>query len=151
MDKVNYYYNNSHLLGIQGIQKNTISSILKRAKYFNRIKDNKKNNFLKDDLLINLFVEESAATKSLLKSDKISLKSASKLLCYVLLKVFSLNTGRISKYSPSDFTIIDIEKSWIVKGNNMLSLSSYTFFECIPMQGKVLSCGKDGIEIYQCN
>ena len=42
MDKVDYYYNNSHLLGIQGIHKNTISSILKRTKYFNRIKDNKK-------------------------------------------------------------------------------------------------------------
>ena len=37
------------------------------------------------------------------------------------------------------------------KGNNMLSLSSNTCFEVMPMQGKVLSCWKDGIEIYQCN
>ena len=45
----------------------------------------------------------------------------------------------------------DIEKSWIVKGNSMLSLSSNTSFKGMPMQGKVLSCWKDGIEIYQCN
>ena len=56
MDKVDYYYNNFHLLGIQGMQKNTISAILKRAKYFNSIRDNnKKNNLLKDNLLINFF------------------------------------------------------------------------------------------------
>jgi ferritin-like protein len=42
MDKTEYYYNNIHLLGIQGMQKNTISSILKRAKFFNDKKNNKK-------------------------------------------------------------------------------------------------------------
>ncbi|MAC61504.1 MAG: hypothetical protein CMN37_06410 [SAR116 cluster bacterium] len=83
MDKVDYYYNNFHLLGIQEMQKNTISAILKRANYFNSIKD--------------------------------------------------------------------IEKRWIVRGNSMLSLSSNSCFEGMPMQGKVLSCWKDGIEIYQCN
>ena len=115
MDKVNYYYNNFHLLGIQEMETLLSSPI------------------------------------SLVKSDKISLKTASKLLSFGPSKVLGLNTGRISKGSPADFTIIDIEKSWIVKGNSMLSLSSNTCFEGMPMQGKVLSCWKDGIEIYQCN
>ena len=35
MDNNEYYYNNIHLLGIQGMQKITISSILERAKFFN--------------------------------------------------------------------------------------------------------------------
>ena len=124
MDKVDYLYNNFHLLGIQVMQKNTISAILKRPKFFNSIKSNKKN---------------------------ILLKSASKILSYGPLKVLGFNTRRISKGPPADFTIINIEKSWIVNGNNMLSLSSNSCFEGMPMQGKVLSCWKDGIEIYQCN
>jgi len=104
MDKVHYYYNNLHLLGIQGMQKNTIS-----------------------------------------------LKTASKFLSQGPSKDHGLNILRISKGSSADFTIIDIEKSWIVKGNNMLFLSLNTCFEKMPMQGKVLSCWKDEIEIYQCN
>ncbi len=63
-----------------------------------------------------------------MQRNTISLKKASKLLRHGLSKVLGLNTRRISKGSPANFTIIVIEKSWIVKGNNMLSLLSYHIF-----------------------
>ena len=34
MDNFNYYFDNIHLLGIQGMNKKTIQSILERAQYF---------------------------------------------------------------------------------------------------------------------
>ena len=33
MDNFNYYFDNIHLLGIQGMNKKTIQSILERAQY----------------------------------------------------------------------------------------------------------------------
>ena len=92
-----------------------------------------------------------SSTISLVKSNRISIKTAIKLLTLGPSKILSLDAGKILKGSPADLTIIDIEKSWIVKGDDMLSLSSNTCFEGMPMQGKILSCWKDGIEIYQCN
>ena len=38
MDNLNYYFDNIHLLGIQGMNKKTIQSILERAQYFNQKK-----------------------------------------------------------------------------------------------------------------
>ena len=63
MDNFNYYFDNIHLLGIQGMNKNTIQSILERAQYFNQKKKNRKNKILKDNLVINLFFENSTRTK----------------------------------------------------------------------------------------
>ncbi len=89
MDKIDYYYNNLHLLGIQGMQKNTILSILKRAKYFNDKKNNKKNTILKDYLVINLFFENSTRTKA-------SFEIAAKLMSADILNI-SVSTSSIKK------------------------------------------------------
>ena len=45
MDNFNYYFDNIHLLGIQGMNKNTIQSILERAQYFNQKKKIEKIKF----------------------------------------------------------------------------------------------------------
>ena len=74
MDNFNYYCDNIHLLGIQGMNKKTIQSILERAQYFNQKKKNRKNKILKDNLVINLFFENSTRTKA---SFEIAAKSMS--------------------------------------------------------------------------
>ena len=89
MDNTEYYYNNIHLLGIQGMQKDTISSILERAKFFNDKKNNKKNSILKDHLVINLFFEISTRTKA-------SFEIAAKLMSADILNI-SVSTSSIKK------------------------------------------------------
>ena len=60
MDNFNYYFDNIHLLGIQGMNKKTIQSILERAQYFNQKKKFSKYKILYVFLVINLFFENSS-------------------------------------------------------------------------------------------
>ena len=87
-------------------------------------------------------------TLSLYKSDKLSLLKTIKLLTYGPASILGIDAGKISKGCPADLTIIDIDKSWIVNGDKMLSLSSNSCFEGMPLQGKVLSSWKNGRKIY---
>jgi len=87
-------------------------------------------------------------TLSLVNSKNISLKRAVELLSSGPSSILGLNGSKISKGFPADFILVDLNKSWIAKGEEMLSLSSNSCFEKFPMQGKVLSCWKDGRKIY---
>ena len=87
-------------------------------------------------------------TLSLYKSDKLSLLKTIKLLTSGPASILGIDAGKISKGCPADLTIIDIDKSWIVNGDKMLSLSSNSCFEGMPLQGKVLSSWKNGRKIY---
>ena len=85
---------------------------------------------------------------SLYKSKKLSLIKTIGLLTSGPASILKIDAGKISKGSPADITIIDIDKSWIVNGDKMLSLSSNSCFEGMPLQGKVLSSWKNGRKIY---
>ena len=85
---------------------------------------------------------------SIYKSKKLSLIKTIGLLTSGPASILKIDAGKISKGSPADLTIIDIDKSWIVNGDKMLSLSSNSCFEGMPLQGKVLSCWKNGRKIY---
>ena len=87
-------------------------------------------------------------TLSLYKSDKLSLLKTINLLTSGPASILGIDAGKISKGCPADLTIIDIDKSWIVNGDKMLSLSSNSCFEGMPLQGKVLSSWKNGRKIY---
>ena len=63
MDNFNYYFDSIHLLGIQGMNKKTIQSILERAQYFNQKKKNRKNKILKDNLVINCLLYTSPSPR----------------------------------------------------------------------------------------
>ena len=89
-----------------------------------------------------------SSTLSLFKSDKLSLLKTIKLLTSGPASILGIDAGKILKGCPADFAIIDIDKSWIVKGDKMLSLSSNSCFEGMPLQGKVLSSWKNGRKIY---
>ena len=85
---------------------------------------------------------------SLYKSKKLSLLKTIGLLTSGPASILKIDAGKISKGSPADLTIIDVDKSWIVNGDKMLSLSSNSCFEGMPLQGKVLSSWKNGRKIY---
>ena len=86
-------------------------------------------------------------TLSLVKSGKLSIARAIHLITSGPAKVLNLNIGKITKGMPADLAVIDPDKSWIAKGENMSSLSSNTCFEKMPMQGMILSCWKNGRKI----
>ena len=90
MDNFNYYFDNIHLLGIQGMNKKTIQSILERAQYFNQKKKNRKNKILKDNLIINLFFENSTRTKA---SFEIAAKSMSADILNISVSSSSIKKG----------------------------------------------------------
>ena len=87
-------------------------------------------------------------TLSLYKSDKLSLLKTINLLTSGPASILGIDAGKISIGCPADLTIIDIDKSWIVNGDKMLSLSSNSCFEGMPLQGKVMSSWKNGRKIY---
>ena len=89
-----------------------------------------------------------STTLSLVNSDKLPIEKAIHLITSGPAKVLNLNLGTISKGRPADLTVIDPDKSWIVKGESMNSLSSNTCFEKMPMQGIILSCWKNGRKIF---
>ena len=87
-------------------------------------------------------------TLSLYKSNKLSLLKTINLLTSGPASILGIDAGKISIGCPADLTIIDIDKSWIVNGDKMLSLSSNSCFEGMPLQGKVMSSWKNGRKIY---
>ena len=89
-----------------------------------------------------------STTLSLVNSGKLPIEKAIHLITSGPAKVLNLNLGTISKGRPADLTVIDPDKSWIVKGESMNSLSSNTCFEKMPMQGIILSCWKNGRKIF---
>ena len=74
MNSFNYDFNNIHLIGIEGLKQSSIIKLLDRAAFFNSQKRKKKNEILKDCLVINLFFENSTRTKA---SFEIAAKSMS--------------------------------------------------------------------------
>ena len=90
MDNFNYYFDNIHLLGIQGMNKKTIQSILEMTQYFNQKKKNRKNKILKDNLVINLFFENSTRTKA---SFEIAAKSMSADILNISVSSSSIKKG----------------------------------------------------------
>ena len=89
MDDYSYNFDSIHLLGIQGMNKKTILSIIERAQFFNQYKKNKKNKILKDNLVINLFFENSTRTKA-------SFEIAAKLMSADILNI-SVSSSSIKK------------------------------------------------------
>ena len=52
-------------------------------------------------------------------------------------KIFGINAGSLEKGMPADITVIDLEKPWVVKRDQMQSKSKNTAIEDKKLQGKV--------------
>ena len=64
-------------------------------------------------------------------------------------KILKINKGNLSIGNNSDFCIVDINKPWVVKNENLLSKSKNTSIENKKLQGKVTNTFVNGEELYK--
>ena len=64
-------------------------------------------------------------------------------------KILKINKGNLSVGNDADFCIVDINKPWIVKKENLVSKSKNTSIEGRKLQGKVLSTFVKGKELFK--
>ena len=60
-----------------------------------------------------------------------------------------INKGNLNIGNDADFCIVDINKPWIVKKENLLSKSKNTSIENKKLQGKVTNTFVNGEELYK--
>ena len=64
-------------------------------------------------------------------------------------KILKINKGNLNVDSAADFCIVDINKPWVVKKENLVSKSKNTSIEGRKLQGKVLNTYVNGEELYK--
>jgi len=64
-------------------------------------------------------------------------------------KILKINKGNLSVGSDGDFCIVDINRPWVVKKENLVSKSKNTSIEGRKLQGKVISTFVNGQELYK--
>jgi dihydroorotase len=66
-------------------------------------------------------------------------------------KILKINKGILSIGSDADFCIVDLNKPWIVKKENLYSKSKNTSIENKKLQGKVMNTFVKGEELFKLN
>ena len=64
-------------------------------------------------------------------------------------KILNINKGNLNVGSDGDFCIVDINKPWVVKKENLVSKSKNTSIEDRKLQGKVISTFVNGKELFK--
>ena len=64
-------------------------------------------------------------------------------------KILKINKGNLSTGNDADFCIVDINKPWIVKKENLISKSKNTSIEDKKLQGKVINTFVKGQELFK--
>jgi dihydroorotase len=64
-------------------------------------------------------------------------------------KILNINKGNLSIGNDADFCIVDIDKPWIVKKENLISKSKNTSIEDKKLQGKVTNTFVKGQELFK--
>ena len=64
-------------------------------------------------------------------------------------KILKIDKGNLNINNNADFCIVDINKPWIVKKENLVSKSKNTSIEGRKLQGKVISTYVNGKELYK--
>jgi len=64
-------------------------------------------------------------------------------------KILQINKGNLSIGNDADFSIVDINKPWIVKKENLYSKSKNTSIENKKLQGKVMNTFVKGEELFK--
>jgi dihydroorotase len=70
------------------------------------------------------------------------------LTSYHPAQILGLSGGQITIGAPADLVLIDIDRSWQIRGQTFASLSGSTPFEGAPVQGKVLGTWVDGTRVF---
>ena len=64
-------------------------------------------------------------------------------------KILKINKGNLTVGSDGDFCIVDVNKPWVVKKENLVSKSKNTSIEGRKLQGKVTNTFVNGKELYK--
>jgi dihydroorotase len=64
-------------------------------------------------------------------------------------KILGINKGNLSIGNDADFCIVDLDKPWIVKKENLISKSKNTSIEDKKLQGKVTNTFVKGKELFK--
>ena len=64
-------------------------------------------------------------------------------------KILKINKGNLSVDNDADFCIVDIDKPWIVKKDELISKSKNTSIEGKKLQGKVTNTFVKGVELFK--
>ena len=64
-------------------------------------------------------------------------------------KILQINKGNLSIGNDADFSIVDLNKPWIVKQENLISKSKNTSIENKKLQGKVMNTFVKGEELFK--
>jgi len=64
-------------------------------------------------------------------------------------KILKINKGNLDIGNDADFCIVDINKPWIVKKDNLISKSKNTSIEDKKLQGKVTNTFVKGVELFK--
>jgi len=64
-------------------------------------------------------------------------------------KILKINKGNLNIGSDADFCIVDINKPWIVKKDNLISKSKNTSIDDKKLQGKVTNTFVKGVELFK--
>ena len=82
-------------------------------------------------------------------NESIKLNKIIKALTCNPAKILKIDKGNLSIGNDADFCIIDINKPWIVKKENLVSKSKNTSIEGRKLQGKVLNTYVNGEELFK--
>ena len=64
-------------------------------------------------------------------------------------KILKINKGNLSIGNDADFCIVDIDKPWVVKKDQLVSKSKNTSIEDKKLQGKVTNTFVKGVELFK--
>ena len=85
----------------------------------------------------------------LFHNESVKLKTIIEALTSNPAKILKINKGNLSIGNDADFCIVDINKPWIVKTENLISKSKNTSIENKKLQGKVTNTFVNGEELYK--
>ena len=82
-------------------------------------------------------------------NESVKLETIIKSLTANPAKILKINKGNLAIGNEADFCIVDINKSWIVKKDKLISKSKNTSIEEKTIQGKVTNTFVKGIELFK--
>ena len=82
-------------------------------------------------------------------NESIKLNKIIKALTCNPAKILKIDKGNLSIGNDADFCIVDVNKPWILKKENLVSKSKNTSIEGRKLQGKVLNTYVNGEELYK--
>ena len=90
-----------------------------------------------------------ALSLELYHNESIKLETIIQALTSNPAKILKINKGNLDIGNDADFCIVDINKPWIVKKNNLISKSKNTSIDNKKLQGKVTNTFVNGVELFK--